>query len=133
MRPDDARFGLAAAVTPLVPAFYGACFFAQPWALAVLLPYGYAAELLIGLPLALWFRRNYWRRPTTFGAAGLISTIPLLTGYAWLGSPPHFAPFDLTAALTLCCGGFLSGLVFWLLGISGNAPLRWRDLIDPMP
>jgi hypothetical protein len=127
------RLLLAMMVTPVVPAFYGTCFFAQPWVMAVVLPYAYAAELFIGLPLILWFRHRHQRSPFPYACAGFVCTLPLLLAYARIGSPPHFAPFDGEAALDIVGGGVLSGLTFWLLSVAGEAPVTWRELIDPRP
>ena len=132
-RREYGRLMLAFAITPLVPAFYGAFFFAQPWDIAVLMPYAYLAELFVGLPLALWYRHRRQRGPLYYGLGGFICSLPLLLTYEWIGVPPHFAPFDWIAASTVGGGGVVTGFAFWLLAVAGESPIRWRDLIDPHP
>ena len=132
-RVDWRRVVLAFCVTPVLPAFYGALFMAQPWLLPIGLAVGYPSELIVGLPAFLVMRRRQWLGWWQFVLAGILCAIPAVFGYWFVGSVPHLQEFDAVAALALCGGGALGGAVFWLLGLAGESPLSWRNFFDLGP
>jgi len=117
------RVMLGFVLAPLLPAFYAALFFAQPWAFPIGLCLSYPAALLFGVPLFFGFRRLGWLAWWQMCLCGLLSTLPLVLLYWQLGAPPHLGAFDPLNAVVLAGWGGFTGLSFWLLAISGTTPL----------
>ncbi|HZP65100.1 MAG TPA: hypothetical protein VFB32_02215 [Rudaea sp.] len=130
---DGFRLALAFGLAPLLPAFYSAIFFAEPWILPIGLAAACASEAFVGVPMFVWLRRRGWLGAWQFTAAGAVCALPALTEFWWLGSVPHLAPFAWPDALLLPTLGAFAGACFWLLGIAGKAPLRFKDVFGPSP
>lgn len=127
------RVAVALLLTPILPAFYAALFFAEPWALPIGLIASYPSEILFGLPMLFVMSRHQWLLWWNFVLAGTLAAIPAVLLYAWLGDVPHLEGFSAANALSALCLGAFSGLAFWLLGVSGNAPPRLRDILNMGP
>jgi hypothetical protein len=126
------RLCLAFVLTPLLPPFYGALFFAQPWALPIGLIVTYPSALVFGLPsFLLWVRR--FRQWWVFAVWGAACSLPALITYAVRQDVLHLESFSLTNGAIVLGWGAFAGLCFWLLGIAGDSPLRWRDVLDMGP
>lgn len=117
------RVMLGFALAPMLPAFYSALFFAQPWAFPIGVGLSYPAALLIGLPLFLLLRRHgrlgWWQ----LALCGAACALPAMLLYAWVGAPPHLEPFDLANGLYLELWGAFSGVSFWLIAVAGTSPV----------
>ena len=127
------RIFLAFSLSPLLPPFYGALFFAQPWAMPIGLMISYPSAILFGVPSFLWLRRYLNRRWWAFAMWGALCSTPALVVYSILKDVPHLESFTLLNGLALLSWGAFSGICFWLLGIAGDSPLRWRDILDMGP
>lgn len=126
--PQTARVVLAFVLAPLLPAFYAAMFFAQPWAFPIGVALSYPAALLFGVPLYLACRRCGWLAWWHLGLCGLLCALPLLLLYWRVGAPPHLEPFDPLNGLVLVAWGFFTGCCFWLLAVAGKSPMSLRVL-----
>ena len=126
--PQSARVVLGFILAPLLPAFYAAMFFAQPWAFPIGLALSYPAALLFGVPLFLLCRHKGWMGWWQMSLCGLLCALPLLLLYRHVGTPPHLEAFDLFNALVLEAWGAFTGLCFWLLAIAGASPVNLRVL-----
>ena len=126
------RIIIAFLLSPLLPPFYGALFFAQPWALPIGLMVTYPSALIFGLPSFLLMVRRF-RQWWVFGAWGALCSLPALIIYAVCNHVPHLESFDLLNGAILLSWGTFAGLCFWLLGVAGDSPLRWRDVLDMGP
>jgi hypothetical protein len=127
------RVAVAMLLTPILPGFYAALFFAEPWALPVGLVASYPSEILFGLPILFVMSRKKWLLWWNFVLAGMLAALPAVLLYAWLGEIPHLEGFSVANALcALGLGGF-SGLAFWLLGVSGDTPPTLRDILNMGP
>ena len=122
------RVLLGFAVAPMLPAFYSALFFAQPWAFPYGVALSYPCALLLGLPLYLGLRRRQRLGWWQLALAGMICAVPAVLAYRYAGTPPHLEPFDWLAALYLEAWGAFAGLSFWLLAVAGSAPVTVRVL-----
>lgn len=122
--PQRSRVVLGFALTPMLPAFYSALFFAQPWNFPIGVSLSYPAALLIGLPLFLLLRRRGWLGWWQLALCGVACAVPAMAAYAWVGTPPHLEPFDLVNALYLGLWGAFSGIAFWLLTVAGKSPVN---------
>ena len=128
------RIVLAFFLSPLLAPFYGALFFAQPWALPIGLLITYPSAILFGIPSFLLLRRHRaGRQWWAFAAWGALCSIPALIVYAVCKEVPHLESYTLLNAAALVGWGTFSGLCFWLLGVAGDSPLRWRDVLDMGP
>ncbi len=130
---DLRRVLLAFALTPLLTAFYCAVWLAQPWALSFGLLIAYPSAALIGTPLLFVLWRRGWLKGGYFAVAGTLCALPAIGLDASPFRPPQFESLDAANALYLLLAGGFSGTVFWLLGIAGDSPLRWRSLFDLGP
>jgi hypothetical protein len=114
------RVVLAFVLTPALPAFYAAMFFAQPWAFLVGTLFSYPAALLLGIPMYRLLKHfghlGWWQ----LAGCGAVCAAPLLVTYWYIGRPARFEPFDLTNGLYVEAWGIFAGLVFWLIGVAGN-------------
>jgi hypothetical protein len=117
------RIVLGFVLAPMLPAFYAALFFAQPWAFPIGVCLSYPAALLVGLPLFLGCRRLGWLAWWQMSLCGLLTAVPLELLYWQLGAPPHLGAFDPLNALALAGWGAFAGLSFWLLAIAGKTPI----------
>ncbi len=127
------RIVLAFCLSPLLPAFYGALLFAQPWALPIGIAISYPTAIFFGVPSFILMRRLMQRRWWAFALWGGACAFPALIAYAVYRDVPHFASFDLFNGAAVVAWGVFAGLCFWLLGIAGESPLRWRDVLDMGP
>jgi hypothetical protein len=123
------RVLLGFVLAPLLPAFYAALFFAQPWAFPIGLCLSYPAALVFGVPLFFGFRRMAWLAWWQMSLCGMISAVPLVLLYWQLGAPPHLGAFDPLNAVVLEGWGGFTGLSFWLLAIAGTTPVNFRVLL----
>lgn len=122
------RLMLGFALAPMLPAFYSALFFAQPWAFPIGVALAYPTALLLGLPLFLGLRRQGWLSWWQLSMGGTLCALPLVLLYWQVGTPPHLEAFDWLNGLSLAAWGGFSGLSFWLLAISGKTPVRLHML-----
>jgi hypothetical protein len=120
---QTSRLLLGFALAPMLPAFYSAMFFAQPWAFPIGMLMSYPAALLLGLPLFLILRRRGWIGWWQTSLCGLICALPVVWLYRHVGTPPHLEPFHWLGALTVMAWGAFSGFSFWLLAVSGTTPI----------
>jgi hypothetical protein len=128
------RIVLAFFLSPLLAPFYGALFFAQPWALPIGLAITYPSAVLFGIPSFLALRRSSaGRQWWAFAAWGALCSTPALMAYAVCEDVPHLESFTLLNGAAVVGWGAFSGLCFWLLGVAGDSPLRWRDILDMGP
>ncbi|MBL6752284.1 MAG: hypothetical protein ISP90_17330 [Nevskia sp.] len=127
------RLLLAFALVPMLPAFYAALLFAQPWALPAGLLLGYAGALLPGLPLLLVLRRRSWLRWWHFALAGGLCALPAIALYRRVGTPPHLEAFSALNAAYLAAWGGFAGLCFWLLAVAGESLVSLRTLFGFEP
>ena len=133
MTPSRKRLLLAFLVTPMLPGFYGALLFGQPWAFPIGLAVAYPMALVLGMPIVVLMCRSQRLQWWTFVAAGIVCAVPALVGYAWLRDVPHLQPYDLLNGLVVLAWGAFSGACFWLIGVAGDTPLRMRDIFDAGP
>jgi hypothetical protein len=129
----SSRIVLAFCVTPALLAFYAALFMAQPWLLPIGLAAGYACELIVGLPAFLILHRSQRLGWWAFVLAGVVCSLPAIAGYWSIGSIPHLQKFDAAAGFAMCAWGAIGGAFFWLLGLAGDSPLKWRNFFDLGP
>ena len=129
-RSSPRRLAAAFALTPFLPCFYCAIFFAQPWALPVGLAVSYPAELVVGVPTILFMRTRGWMQWWQLAIAGTLCALPVIAAYAWMQDVPHIEPFSVMNAVFVALWGAFSGLCFWLLGVCGETPFRFRNLFD---
>jgi hypothetical protein len=124
---------LAFALVPLLPAFYAAIFFAEPWALPYGLALSYPSALVLGAPLLWLLRRRGWQQWWQFALAGGVCAGPSIVLYCVVGPPPQLAAYSPLNAVYLAGWGAFAGLCFWLLLVAGIAPVSWRSLFgfDP--
>jgi hypothetical protein len=122
------RIVLGFALAPLLPGFYAALLFGQPWAFPIGLALSYPTALLFGMPLLIILRRRNWLAWWQFGLCGAVCVLPLELFYWSVGVPPHLEAFGFFNAVLLEGWGILTGLIFWLLVIFGTSPVRWREL-----
>lgn len=120
---QTSRVLLAFALAPMLPAFYSAMFFAQPWAFPIGMALSYPAALLLGAPLLMILRRREWLGWWQLSLCGLVCALPVIWLYWYVGTPPHLEPFSWPGALTVFAWGGFSGFSFWLLAISGTTPI----------
>ena len=125
---QQSRVLLGFALTPMLPAFYAALFFAQPWAFAIGVSLSYPVALLLGLPLYVVLRRRKQLGWQPLTLVGMVCALPVVVLYWIVGTPPHLEPFGLVNALCLEAWGAFSGLCFWLLAVAGSSPLTVRVL-----
>ena len=129
-RSSPRRLAIAFALTPFLPCFYCAIFFAQPWALPVGLAVSYPTEFVLGMPAVLIMRARGWMQWWQFVIAGALCALPIIAGYAWMQDVPHIESFSAMNAVLVASWGAFAGLCFWLLGICGETPFRFRNLFD---
>ena len=129
----NGRVILAFCLSPLLPAFYGTLLFAQPWALPIGLIIAYPSAILFGVPSFLWLRRHLKQRWWAFATWGALCAMPALLLYSIRRDVPHLESFSASNGAALVGWGAFAGLCFWLLGIAGDTPLRWRDVLDMGP
>ena len=122
------RIALGFALAPMLPAFYNAMFFGQPWAFPIGAALSYPIALLLGLPLFMSFRRRGWLSWWQISLGGVLCALPLVLLYRHVGTPPHLEAFDWINGLSLAGWGGFSGLSFWLLAVSGSTPIRLHTL-----
>lgn len=119
---------LGFALAPMLPAFYAALFFAQPWAFPYGVALSYPSALLIGLPLYLALRQRrrlgWWQ----LSLAGMVCAVPAIVIYRHVGTPAHLEPFEWLSAFYLEAWGAFTGLSFWLLAVAGSTPVTARML-----
>jgi hypothetical protein len=127
------RLLTAFGLTPLLSGFYPAVFLAEPMTMPIGLIAAYASALLLGLPLILLFERRNWRTWWHFTIGGAACAVPAVILYGIVGAPEHLPRFGLLAVLAVLAWGGSSGLIFWLLGVAGDAPVTWRSLFDTIP
>jgi hypothetical protein len=128
------RIVLAFCFSPLLAPFYGAFLFAQPWALPIGLLITYPSAIVFGIPSFLLLRRrSVGRQWWAFAAWGALCSTPALIVYAVCKEVPHLESFTPLNGLALVAWGTFSGLCFWLLGVAGDSPVRWRDVLDMGP
>ena len=134
MSATRGRIMLAFFLSPLLAPFYGALFFAQPWALPIGLSVTYPSAMLFGVPSFLLLRRSSASRQWwAFAALGALCSMPALIVYVICNEVPHLESFTLLNGVALVGWGTFTGLCFWLLGVAGDSPLRWRDVLDMGP
>ncbi|HEY3784009.1 MAG TPA: hypothetical protein VGL55_01885 [Steroidobacteraceae bacterium] len=131
-RLDSRRLWMAFVLTPMLSGIYPAIFLAEPSVMPLGLLLAYTWAMVVGLPLVLWFDRRYWRSWWQFAAGGAACTLPTMALYALLKPPAHLEPFGWLPALGLLFWGSASGLVFWLIGVTGETPVSVRSLLDPL-
>lgn len=123
------RIVLGLVITPILPGFYSTLLFGSPWAFPIGLALAYPTILLLGLPLLFAFSRRNWVSWWQLSLVGAICALPLVLLYWHVGQPPHLEAFSLYNAFLLEAWGLFSGLAFWLLAISGETPVSWRELL----
>ena len=64
-------------LVPLLPGFYAALLFGQPWTFPIGLGLSYPTALLFGMPLFLVLRRQGWLAWWQFGLCGAVCVLPL--------------------------------------------------------
>jgi len=119
---------LGFALSPMLPAFYAALFFAQPWCFPYGVALAYPSALLIGVPLYLGLRRSQRLGWWQLSLAGMVCAVPAVVAYRLVGAPPHLEPFDWLSAVYLEAWGAFTGLSFWLLALAGTTPVTVRVL-----
>jgi hypothetical protein len=126
---------LAFALVPMLPAFYSAIFFAQPWALPYGLLLAYPTAWLLGVPAFLLLRHRGWLQWWQFALAGGLCSLPAVALYWRHGAPPQLEPFSVLNAFYFAGWGVFAGLCFWLLAVAGAAPVSVRTILgfEPPP
>lgn len=119
---------LGFALAPMLPGFYSTLLFGQPWAFPMGLILSYPTVLLLGFPLLIFLQRRNWLAWWQLGLCGAVCVLPLQFLYWYFKTPPHLEAFNLPNALLLEGWGLFTGLVFWLLAISGTTAIGWREL-----
>jgi hypothetical protein len=129
---DRKRLFTAFAMTPLLAGFYPAIFLGEPSIMPVGLLLAYASTVLFGIPLVMYFDRRGVREWWMYIAGGTACSLPTVLLYAWAPLPDHLQPFGLIPVLALLFWGGSSGIVFWMIGVTGDSPVSLRTLFDPV-
>lgn len=116
-------------LAPLLPGFYSTLLFGSPWAFPISLLLSYPTALALGLPMLLFCSRHDWMSGWHLMLIGGVSVLPLQILYWYVETPPHLEAFSFSNALLLEGWGLFAGLAFWLVAISGNEPVGWRELL----
>ncbi len=128
---DRKRLFTAFALTPLLAGFYPAIFLAEPGIMPIGLLLSYASTVLFGIPLVMYFDRRGVRAWWMYIAGGTACSLPTVALYAFAPLPDHLQPFGPVPVLGLLLWGGSSGIVFWMIGISGESAVSLRSLFDP--
>jgi hypothetical protein len=129
---DRKRLFTAFTLTPLLAGFYPAIFLAEPSIMPIGLVLSYASTVLFGIPLVIYFDRRGVRDWWMYIAGGTACSLPTVLLYAFAPLPDHLQPFGLVSALALLLWGGSSGIVFWMIGITGDSAVSLRSLFDPV-
>ena len=129
---DRKRLFTAFALTPLLAGFYPAIFLAEPSIMPIGLLLSYASTVLFGIPLVMYFDRRGVREWWMYIAGGAACSLPTVLLYAFAPLPDHLQPFGPVPVLALLLWGASSGIVFWMIGISGDSAVSLRSLFDPV-
>jgi hypothetical protein len=129
---DRKRLFTAFALTPLLAGFYPAIFLAEPSIMPIGLLLSYASTVLFGIPLVMYFDRRGVREWWMYIAGGTACSLPTVLLYAFAPLPDHLQPFGPVPVLALLLWGGSSGIVFWMIGISGDSAVSLRSLFDPV-
>jgi hypothetical protein len=129
---DRKRLFTAFALTPLLAGFYPAIFLAEPSIMPIGLLLSYASTVLFGIPLVMYFDRRGVREWWMYIAGGAACSLPTVLLYAFAPLPDHLQPFGPVPVLALLLWGGSSGIVFWMIGISGDSAVSLRTLFDPV-
>jgi hypothetical protein len=129
---DRKRLFTAFALTPLLAGFYPAIFLAEPSIMPIGLLLSYASTVLFGIPLVMYFDRRGVREWWMYIAGGTACSLPTVLLYAFAPLPDHLQPFGPVPVLALLLWGGSSGIVFWMIGISGDSAVSLRTLFDPV-
>jgi hypothetical protein len=129
---DRKRLFTAFTLTPLLAGFYPAIFLAEPSIMPIGLVLSYASTVLFGIPLVIYFDRRGVRDWWMYIAGGSACSLPTVLLYAFAPLPDHLQPFGLVPVLALLLWGGSSGIVFWMIGITGDSAVSLRSLFDPV-
>ena len=129
---DRKRLFTAFTLTPLLAGFYPAIFLAEPSIMPIGLLLSYASTVLFGIPLVIYFDRRSVREWWMYIAGGTACSLPTVLLYAFAPLPDHLQPFGPIPVLALLLWGGSSGIVFWMIGISGETAVSLRSLFDPV-
>ena len=129
---DWKRLFTAFCLTPLLAGFYPAIFLAEPSLMPVGLVLAYASTVVFGIPLVAYFDRHGVRQWYMYIAGGTACSLPTVLLYALAPLPEHLQPFGAVPVLGTLLWGGSSGIVFWMIGISGDSAVSFRSLFDPV-
>jgi hypothetical protein len=129
---DRKRLFTAFCLTPLLAGFYPAIFLAEPSLMPIGLLLAYASTALFGIPLVAYFDRRNVREWYMYIAGGTACSVPTVLLYAFAPLPDHLQPFGAVPVVGVLVWGASSGIVFWMIGITGESAVSLRSLFDPV-
>ena len=92
----------------------------------------YASTALFGIPLVAYFDRRNVREWYMYIAGGTACSVPTVLLYAFAPLPDHLQPFGAVPVVGVLVWGASSGIVFWMIGITGESAVSLRSLFDPV-